>query len=78
MEAKVDAPKEVQRTPSLTAAMSGHNIKPRKTYYDINLRDPKIHAASSRAYILEFISLVVSIPLQKDVDPNRIADIILQ
>ena len=30
MEAKVDAPKEVQRTSLLTAAMSGHNVKTQK------------------------------------------------
>ena len=62
MEAKVDAPKEVQRTSLLTAAMSGHNVKTQHKYYDLNSSDQMIHAASSRAYIEEFIGPVLIIP----------------
>ena len=78
MEAKVDAPKEVQRTSLLTAAMSGHNVNTQTQYYDLNSRDPMIHAASSRAYIEEFIGPVLIIPSHNDFDPKRTADIILE
>ena len=78
MEAKVDAPKEVQRTSLLTTDMSGHNVNTQNKYYDLNSRDPMIHAASSRAYIEEFIGPVLMIPSHDAVDPKRTADIILE
>ena len=42
---------EVQQATSLMARMSGHSGATRGKYYDLNSKDPVIHALSSQAYI---------------------------